>query len=165
VVEKRKIRVLVAKPGTDSHFRGAELIAQILRNAGMEVVYTGRYQTSEMIVSAAIAEDVDVVALSSLAWSQEKFYTEVADMLKKKGSDIIVIGGGIISEKAKPKLRKAGVTGLYGPGTPYEVIINHIKDRVEKERWGKGKAPKKAAPKKAAPKKKTATAKKTSKKK
>jgi len=160
VVEKRKIRVLVAKPGTDSHFRGAELIAQILRNAGMEVVYTGRYQTSEMIVSTAIAEDVDVVALSSLAWSQEKFYTEVADMLKKKGSDIIIIGGGIISEKAKPKLIKAGVTGLYGPGTPYEVIIDHIKGRVEKERWGKGKA----ATKKAAPKK-AATAKKTCKKK
>ena len=137
MVDKRKIRVLVAKPGTDSHFRGAELIAQILRNAGMEVVYTGRYQTSEMIVSTAIAEDVDVVALSSLAWSQEKFYTEVAKMLKKKGSDIIVVGGGIISEKAKPKLLKAGVTGLYGPGTPYDVIINHIKDRVKKERWDK----------------------------
>ena len=153
MVEKRKIRVLVAKPGTDSHFRGAELIAQILRNAGMEVVYTGRYQTSEMIVSAAIAEDVDVVALSSLAWSQEKFYTEVADMLKKKGSDILIVGGGIISEKAKPKLLKAGVTGLYGPGTPYEVIIKHITDRVEKERWGKEKATKKAAPKKTAAKK------------
>jgi methylmalonyl-CoA mutase C-terminal domain/subunit len=153
VVDKRKIRVLVAKPGTDSHFRGAELIAQILRNAGMEVIYTGRYQTSEMIVSAAIAEDVDVAALSSLAWSQEKFYTEVAQMLKKKGSDIIVIGGGIISEKAKPKLIKAGVTGLYGPGTPNEVIINHIKERVEKERWNKKSAPKKAAPAKAAPKK------------
>jgi methylmalonyl-CoA mutase C-terminal domain/subunit len=153
VVEKRKIRVLVAKPGTDSHFRGAELIAQILRNAGMEVVYTGRYQTSEMIVSTAIAEDVDVVALSSLSWSQEAYYTEVAKMLKDKGSDILVVGGGIISEKVKPKLLKAGVTGLYGPGTPNEVIINHIKDRVEKERWNKEKAPKKAAPKKTATKK------------
>jgi methylmalonyl-CoA mutase C-terminal domain/subunit len=153
VVEKRKIRVLVAKPGTDSHFRGAELIAQILRNAGMEVVYTGRYQTSEMIVSTAIAEDVDVVALSSLSWSQEAYYTEVAKMLKDKGSDILVVGGGIISEKVKPKLLKAGVTGLYGPGTPNEVIINHIKDRVEKERWNKEKSPKKAAPKKTATKK------------
>ena len=148
MVDKRKIRILVAKPGTDSHFRGAELIAQILRNAGMEVIYTGRYQTSEMIVSTAVAEDVDVVALSSLAWSQEKFYTEVAKMLQKQGSDIIVIGGGIISEKAKPKLLKAGVTGLYGPGTPHEVIINHIKGRVEKERWNKKAAPKKTATKK-----------------
>lgn len=153
MVEKRKIRILVAKPGTDSHFRGAELIAQILRNAGMEVVYTGRYQTSEMIVSTAIAEDVDVVALSSLSWSQEAYYTEVAKMLKDKGSDILVVGGGIISEKVKPKLLKAGVTGLYGPGTPNEVIINHIKDRVEKERWNKEKSPKKAAPKKTATKK------------
>ena len=153
MVEKRKIRVLVAKPGTDSHYRGAELITQILRNAGMEVIYTGRYQTSEMIVSAAIAEDVDVVALSSLAWSQEQYYTEIAKMLKNKGSDILVVGGGIISEKVKPKLLKAGITGLYGPGTPYDVIVNHIKDRVAKERWGKGKEPKKAAPKKTAAKK------------
>jgi len=135
VVEKRKIRVLVAKPGTDSHFRGAELITQVLRNAGMEVIYTGRYQTSEMIVSTAIAEDVDVVALSSLAWSQEQFYTEVAQMLKEKGSDIVIVGGGIISEKAKPKLQAVGVSGLYGPGTPYDVIINHITERVKKERW------------------------------
>lgn len=149
MVDKRKIRVLVAKPGTDSHFRGAELITQVLRNAGMEVIYTGRYQTSEMIVSTAIAEDVDVVALSSLAWSQEQFYTEIAKMLKEKAPDIVVIGGGIISEKAKPKLLKAGVTGLYGPGTPYEVIINHIKERVEKERWNK-KSATKAAPKKTA---------------
>jgi methylmalonyl-CoA mutase C-terminal domain/subunit len=119
----------------------------------MEVVYTGRYQTSEMIVSTAIAEDVDVVALSSLSWSQEAYYTEVAKMLKDKGSDILVVGGGIISEKVKPKLLKAGVTGLYGPGTPNEVIINHIKDRVEKERWNKEKSPKKAAPKKTATKK------------
>ncbi|MEA1958579.1 MAG: cobalamin-dependent protein [Chloroflexota bacterium] len=132
--DKRKIRVLVAKPGTDSHFRGAELITQILRNAGMEVIYTGRYQTSEMIVSAAIAEDVDVVALSSLAWSQEQFYAEVAQMLKEKGTDIVIVGGGIISEKAKPKLEAVGVTGLYGPGTPNEVIIDHITERVKKER-------------------------------
>jgi len=132
---ERKIRVLVAKPGTDSHYRGAEVICQILRNAGMEVIYTGRYQTSEMIVNAAIAEDVDVACLSSLAWSQEKYYIEVANMLKERGSDICVVGGGIISKKAIPKLREAGVTGLYGPGTPNEEIINHIVERVKKERW------------------------------
>jgi len=131
----RKIRVLVAKPGTDSHYRGAELLCQILRNAGMEVIYTGRYQTSEMIVSAAIAEDVDVVCLSSLAWSQERYYIEVADMLKDKGSDTCVVGGGIISKKAIPKLKEVGVTGLYGPGTPNDVIIKHITQRVKKERW------------------------------
>jgi len=132
---ERKIRVLVAKPGTDSHYRGAEVICQILRNAGMEVIYTGRYQTSDMIVNAAIAEDVDVACLSSLAWSQEKYYIEVANMLKEKGSDICVVGGGIISKKAMPKLREAGVSGLYGPGTPNEEIINHIVERVKKERW------------------------------
>lgn len=131
----RKIRVLVAKPGTDSHYRGAELLCQILRNAGMEVIYTGRYQTSDMIVNTAIAEDVDVVCLSSLAWSQEKYYIEVANMLKDKGSDTCVVGGGIISKKAIPKLKKAGVTGLYGPGTPNDVIIKHITERVKKERW------------------------------
>lgn len=101
----------------------------------MEVIYTGRYQTSEMIVSAAVAEDVDVVCLSSLAWSQEKYYVEVANMLKDKGSDICVVGGGIISKKAIPKLKQAGVTGLYGPGTPYQEIIDHIEQRVKKERW------------------------------
>ena len=131
----RKIRVLVAKPGTDSHYRGAELLCQILRNAGMEVIYTGRYQTSDMIVNTSIAEDVDVVCLSSLAWSQEKYYIEVANMLKDKGSDTCVVGGGIISKKAIPKLKKAGVTGLYGPGTPNDVIIKHITERVKKERW------------------------------
>jgi len=131
----RKIRVLVAKPGTDSHYRGAELLCQILRNAGMEVIYTGRYQTSDMIVNTAIAEDVDVVCLSSLAWSQEKYYIEVANMLKDKGSDTCVVGGGIISKKAIPKLNEAGVTGLYGPGTPNDVIIKHITERVKKERW------------------------------
>jgi len=132
---ERKIRVLVAKPGTDSHYRGAEVICQILRNAGMEVIYTGRYQTSEMIVNAAIAEDVDVACLSSLAWSQEKYYIEVANMLKDRGSDICVVGGGIISKKAMPKLKEAGVSGLYGPGTPNEEIIDHIVERVKKERW------------------------------
>jgi methylmalonyl-CoA mutase C-terminal domain/subunit len=131
----RKIRVLVAKPGTDSHYRGAELLCQILRNAGMEVIYTGRYQTSDMIVNTAIAEDVDAVCLSSLAWSQEKYYIEVANMLKDKGSDTCVVGGGIISKKAIPKLKKAGVTGLYGPGTPNDVIIDHITERVKKGRW------------------------------
>ena len=132
---ERKIRVLVAKPGTDSHYRGAEVICQILRNAGMEVIYTGRYQTSDMIVNAAIAEDVDVACLSSLAWSQEKYYIEVANMLKDRGSDICVVGGGIISKKAIPKLKDAGVSGLYGPGTPNDEIIDHIVERVKKERW------------------------------
>lgn len=132
----RKIRVLVAKPGVDSHYKGAELLCRALRDAGMEVIYTGRYQTSEMIVNTAIAEDVDVVALSSLGWSQKAYFTEVARMLKERGAgDICVVGGGIIAEADKPAILAAGVTGLYGPGTPVQEIIDHIVQRVKKERW------------------------------
>jgi methylmalonyl-CoA mutase C-terminal domain/subunit len=102
----------------------------------MEVIYTGRYQTSEMIVNSAIAEDVDVVALSSLSWSQRAYFTEVAQMLKGRGAgDICVVGGGIIAEIDKPPILAAGVTGLYGPGTPMSEIIEHITQRVKKERW------------------------------
>jgi methylmalonyl-CoA mutase C-terminal domain/subunit len=132
----RKIRVLVAKPGIDSHYRGAELLCRALRDAGMEVIYTGRYQTSEMIVNTAIAEDVDVVALSYLGWSPKAYFIEVARMLKERGAgDICVVGGGIIPEADKPEILAAGVTGLYGPGTPLQEIIDHIVERVKKERW------------------------------
>lgn len=133
--QKKKIRILVAKPGVDSHVVGAELLCRAFREVGMEVIYTGRYQTSEMIVNSAIAEDVDVVALSSLGSSQRAYYTEVAQMLKNKGAgDICVVGGGIISKADKPAILAAGVTGLYGPGTPIQEIIDHIVQRVEKER-------------------------------
>ena len=132
----KKIRILVAKPGVDSHMVGAELLCRAFRDAGMEVIYTGRYQTSEMIVNSAIAEDVDVVALSSLGWSQKAYYPEIAQMLKDRGAgDVCVVGGGIIAEKDKPAILAAGVTGLYGPGTPVKEIIEHITQRVEKERW------------------------------
>ena len=132
----KKIRILVAKPGVDSHMVGAELLCRAFRDAGMEVIYTGRYQTSEMIVNSAIAEDVDVVALSSLGWSQKAYYSEIAQMLKDRGAgDVCVVGGGIIAEKDKPAILAAGVTGLYGPGTPVNEIIEHITERVEKERW------------------------------
>ncbi len=134
--EDRKVRILVAKPGVDSHMVGAELLCRVFRDAGMEVIYTGRYQTSEMIVNSAVAEDVDVVALSSLGWSQKAYYTEIAQMLKEKGAgDICVVGGGIIAEVDKPDILAAGVTGLYGPGTPVQEIIEHIVQRVKKERW------------------------------
>jgi len=134
--QNRKVRILVAKPGVDSHMVGAELLCRGFRDAGMEVIYTGRYQTSEMIVNSAIAEDVDVVALSSLGWSQKAYYTEIAQMLKEKGAgDICVVGGGIIAKVDKPDILAAGVTGLYGPGTPVQEIIDHIVQRVKKERW------------------------------
>ena len=134
--EDRKIRILVAKPGIDSHYRGAELLCRAFRDAGMEVIYTGRYQTSEMIVNSAIAEDVDAVALSSLGWSQKAYYTEIAQMLKERGAgDICVVGGGIIAAADKPTILAAGVTGLYGPGSPIQEIVAHIVQRVKKERW------------------------------
>jgi len=134
--EDKKIRILVAKPGIDSHYRGADLLCRAFRDAGMEVIYTGRFQSSEMIVNSAIAEDVDAVALSSLGWSQKAYYTEVAQMLKSKGAgDICVIGGGIIAEVDKPVIRATGVTGLYGPGTPVQEIVDHVVERVKKERW------------------------------
>jgi methylmalonyl-CoA mutase C-terminal domain/subunit len=136
VKEDKKIRILVAKPGIDSHYRGAELLCRAFRDAGMEVIYTGRFQSSEMIVNSAIAEDVDVVALSSLGWSQKAYYTEVAQLLKERGAgDICVVGGGIIAAADKPAILAAGVTGLYGPGTPLQEIIDHIVQRVRKERW------------------------------
>jgi len=134
--QDRKIRILVAKPGVDSHVVGAELLCRAFRNAGMEVIYTGRYQTSEMIVNAAIAEDVDVVALSSLGCSQKAYYTEIIQMLKKRGADdICVVGGGVIAKTDRPAILAAGVTGLYGPGTPVSEIIDHVVQRVKKERW------------------------------
>jgi methylmalonyl-CoA mutase C-terminal domain/subunit len=134
--QDRKIRILVAKPGVDSHVVGAELLCRAFRNAGMEVIYTGRYQTSEMIVNTAIAEDVDVVALSSLGCSQKAYYTEIIQMLKKRGADdICVVGGGIIPKADKLAILAAGVTGLYGPGTPVSEIIDHVVQRVKKERW------------------------------
>jgi methylmalonyl-CoA mutase C-terminal domain/subunit len=136
VKKDKKIRILVAKPGVDSHMVGAELLCRAFRDAGMEVIYTGRYQTSEMIVNSAIAEDVDVVALSSLSWSQRAYFTEVAQILKERGAgDVCVVGGGIIAEIDKPAILAAGVTGLYGPGTPMSEIIGHITQRVKKERW------------------------------
>ena len=134
--QDRIIRILVAKPGVDSHMVGAELLCRAFRDAGMEVIYTGRYQTSAMIVNSAIAEDVDVVALSSLSWSQKAYYTEIAQMLKERGAgNICVVGGGIIAEVDKPAILAAGVTGLYGPGTPVSEIIDHVVQRVKKERW------------------------------
>lgn len=134
---EKKIRLLLSKPGSDGHDRGATVLAVALRDAGIEVIYTGLYQTSEMIVNAAIEEDVDVIALSNLGSSHIAFGTEIMELLKKKGaSHICVIGGGIITEKEKPVLEKIGVTGNYGPGTPIDVIVNHI-NQVVKERDSK----------------------------
>jgi methylmalonyl-CoA mutase C-terminal domain/subunit len=130
---KRKIRVLVAKPGLDGHDRGAKIVARALRDAGMEVIYTGLHQTAEMIVEAAIQEDVDVVGLSLLSGAHMTLFVDVTRLLKKKGmNDVLVIGGGIIPKEDVPKLKKEGICGVFGPGTPCEEIVDFIKKNVKK---------------------------------
>jgi len=129
----RKIRVLVAKPGLDGHDRGAKIVARALRDAGMEVIYTGLHQTAEMIVEASVQEDVDVVGLSLLSGAHMTLFIDVANLLKKKGmEDVLIVGGGIIPEEDIPKLKKAGVSGVFGPGTPCDDIVDYIKKNVKR---------------------------------
>lgn len=128
----RKIRVLVAKPGLDGHDRGARIIARGLRDAGMEVVYTGLHQTPEQIVEAAIQEDVDVVGLSILSGAHMTLIPRVSELLKERGADdIIVIGGGTIPTDDVKALKEGGwAKELFLPGTPIETIVNWIKANV-----------------------------------
>ena len=129
---KRKIRILIAKPGLDGHDRGAKVVARALRNAGMEVIYTGLHQTAEMIVETAIQEDVDVIGLSLLSGAHMTLFTDVTNLLKeKKIDDIMVLGGGIIPEQDVPKLKKEGIFGIFGPGTKTEDIIEFINKNVK----------------------------------
>ena len=124
-MSERKIRVLIAKPGLDGHDRGAKVVARALRDAGMEVIYTGLRQTPEDIVEAAIQEDVDAIGLSSLSGAHMTLFPEVVRLLKKrKSGDIVVVGGGIIPEDDVPKLKRAGVKAVFGPGTPLSVIVS-----------------------------------------
>jgi methylmalonyl-CoA mutase, C-terminal domain len=135
--QKRKIRILVAKPGLDGHDRGVLVLARAFRDAGMEVIYIGLLPTPEEVARMAVDEDVDVVALSLLNGAHMTAFPQVKRLLDKYGGeDIVVTGGGIIPDEDKPKLRKLGISGLYGPGTSLEEIIAHIKERVRKERWG-----------------------------
>ena len=128
----KKIRILIAKPGLDGHDRGAKIVARALRNAGMEVIYTGLHQTAEMIVETAIQEDVNVIGLSLLSGAHMTLFTDVTKLLKEKNiEDIIVLGGGIIPEKDVPKLKKEGITGVFGPGTHTEEIIEFINKNVK----------------------------------
>lgn len=130
---ERKIRVLIAKPGLDGHDRGAKIVARALRDAGMEVIYTGLHQTPAMIVEAAIQEDVDVVGLSLLSGAHMTLFVDVVDLLKEKGlDDVLVLGGGIIPEEDVPKLKKAGICDVFGPGTPVEKIVAFIQKNVKK---------------------------------
>lgn len=129
----RPIRVLVAKPGLDGHDRGAKVIARALRDAGMEVIYTGLRQTPEQIVNAAIQEDVDCVALSILSGAHSTLLPKVVDMLRAQDAgDILVIGGGVIPDEDIPELKEKGIAEVFTPGTPTGVTITFITDHVRK---------------------------------
>jgi methylmalonyl-CoA mutase, C-terminal domain len=130
---EKKIRVLVAKPGLDGHDRGAKIVARALRDAGMEVIYSGLHQTAEMIVETAVQEDVDVIGLSLLSGAHMTLFRDVTKLLKEKGmGDVLVVGGGIIPEEDVPALKKAGIAGCFGPGTTCEEIVEFIKKNVKK---------------------------------
>jgi methylmalonyl-CoA mutase C-terminal domain/subunit len=125
-----KIRVLVAKPGLDGHDRGAKVLALALRDAGMEVIYTGLRQTPELIAAAAIQEDVDVVGLSCLSGAHLHLFPRVVELLAEQGADdIMVIGGGIIPEHDVPELKAKGTREVFGPGSSTEDIVAYIREQ------------------------------------
>ena len=127
-----KIRVLLAKPGLDGHDRGVKVIARALRDAGMEVIYTGLRQTPEQIVNAALQEDVDIVGLSILSGAHMTIFPRVLELMKEKGmDDVLVFGGGIIPEDDIPKLKEAGVSAVFLPGASTEDIIKFIRENVK----------------------------------
>ena len=130
-MEGKKIRVLIAKPGLDGHDRGAKVVARALRDAGMEVIYTGLRQTPEQIVETAIQEDVDVIGLSILSGAHTHLFPKVMELLKENNvEDIIVMGGGVIPEEDIPELKKIGIAEVFTPGTDTRDIINFIKEKV-----------------------------------
>lgn len=123
-----KIRVLIAKPGLDGHDRGAKVVARALRDAGMEVIYTGIRQTPETIVEAALKEDVDIIGLSCLSGAHRELFAEVIGGLKAKGMDrVVVVAGGIIPEEDVPFLEEMGIKAVFGPGTPTSDIVSTVK--------------------------------------
>lgn len=129
----RPIRVLVAKPGLDGHDRGAKVVARALRDAGMEVIYTGLRQTPEQIVEAAIQEDVDCVAMSILSGAHNTLFPRVVKLLKEKDAeDILVLGGGVIPDDDIPGLKKAGIAEIFTPGTPTQVTVDFIKENIKR---------------------------------
>lgn len=128
---EQKIRVLVAKPGLDGHDRGAKVVARALRDAGMEVIYTGLRQTPEMIVEAAIQEDVDVVGLSILSGAHMTLVPRVVNLLRDNGmDDVLVVVGGIIPDEDVPALNEIGVRGIFGPGTSTQDIVEFIRKEM-----------------------------------
>ena len=133
-MEGGKIRVLIAKPGLDGHDRGAKVIAQGLKDAGMEVIYLGLRLKPEQITEAAIQEDVDVVGLSCLSGAHTTLFPKTVSLIRQKSNkNILFIGGGIIPKKDMPKLEAAGITQTFGPGTPLDEIVRFIKTSLGEE--------------------------------
>ncbi len=131
----QKIRVLIAKPGLDGHDRGAKIVARALRDAGMEVIYTGLRQTPEMIAEAALQEDVDVVGLSILSGAHMVLLPRVVELLRATGlGDTLVVAGGIIPDEDVAPLQAAGITRVFGPGTPTDEIVSYIETQVRARR-------------------------------
>ena len=131
----KKIRIIMAKPGLDGHDRGIKVLASAYRDAGMEVIYLGLRQTPEMIVAAALQEDADVIALSSLNNAHNTIFPRIIELMNlKKLENVLLIGGGIIPKRDIKNLEKLGVGKLYGPGTPVNDTIDYIKDWVKKNR-------------------------------
>jgi len=130
---ERTIRVLVAKPGLDGHDRGAKVIARALRDAGMEVIYTGLRQTPQQIVNAAIQEDVDCVAVSILSGAHNTLLPKIVELLRAEDADdILVVGGGVIPDEDIPSLKEKGIAEIFTPGTPTDTTIEFIRNSVKK---------------------------------
>ena len=128
----RKIRVLIAKPGLDGHDRGAKVVANALKDAGMEVIYTGLHQTPEMIAESAVQEDVDVVGLSILSGAHMTMFPRIMELLREKGAGYIkIVGGGIIPEEDVGKLESMGVAKVFGPGTDTREIVQFIEKNFQ----------------------------------
>jgi methylmalonyl-CoA mutase C-terminal domain/subunit len=132
---EKRIRVLVGKPGLDGHDRGAKVVASALRDAGMEVIYSGLHQSPEALVRTAVQEDVDVIALSVLSGAHDTLFRRVMEILRESGiDDMLVTGGGIIPEEDAAALQEAGVGRLFGPGTPTDRIVAYIREWVSEHR-------------------------------
>jgi len=129
---ERKIRVIVAKPGLDGHDRGAKVIARALRDAGMEVIYTGLRQTPEKIAAAVVQEDVDALLMSILSGAHDYLFPRVMGLLNEKGvKDLLVLGGGVIPEEDIPALKSAGIREVFGPGTATDTIVKYVQEHVK----------------------------------
>ncbi len=135
MAEERKLRVLVAKPGLDGHDRGAKVIARALRDAGMEVIYTGIRQTPQMIVEAAIQEDVDAILMSILSGAHMAIFPKVMELLREQGvDDVLVVAGGILPDEDIPAIEALGIQGNFGPGTSTEEIIEFVRSHIHPSR-------------------------------